>query len=320
MADLEHAELGRTGIRVSRICMGSLQAAGWATADEESFVATIRRGLDVGIDFIDTAAAYGDGAAERLVARAIAGRRQEVVLATKFRPEDSRPADVRRSLEGSLRRLRTDYVDLLQQHWPAPDVPLTETVGALERLVEEGLVRAVGVSNWMEPEWAELDDPGRVHSVQACHSLLWRSVERSVLPLCRERGIAVLAYSPLCQGVLAGRFRELDGLPPDARSRNRRLRPDVFPMVRDVVRALEVVARSYGRPSGQVALRWLLDRGATAAIVGASRPDQVAENAGALGWTLDAEAARRLDEVSWPLSAGLRPHDALWGWHSRVPG
>lgn len=316
---METSTLGRTGIEVSRLAIGCLQAAGWASADEAQFIATLRHGLDLGLSFLDTAAAYGDGRSEELVARAIAARRHQVVIATKFNFLDSRPADVRRSLEGSLRRLRTDYVDLFQQHWPSPDVPLAETIGELERLKDEGKIRAIGVSNWMEPEWEELGDPARVDALQPCYNLVWRSIEPSVLPLCRSYEIAVLPYSPLCQGALAGRLKSPTQVPDDMRRQNHRLQPEALPRTLEVVRALEEVAAAYGKTPAQTALRWLLDQpGITAAIVGASRPDQLDENLGAMGWRLQPADWQRLAAVSWPLSANLGPHDSLWGWHSRT--
>src|SRR5262245_52068822 len=167
--------LGRTGIEVSRICIGCMPASGWASSDEAGFLDTVRHALDMGLNFLDTAAAYGNGYSEELVSKAIAGRRDQVVIATKFNFDHSHPKDVRLSLERSLRRLRTDHIDLLQQHWPPLDIPLSDTIGELARLKDEGKIRAIGVSNWMEPEWEELGDPPQVDSLQPAHSLLWRS-------------------------------------------------------------------------------------------------------------------------------------------------
>jgi len=316
---IERTPLGRTGIEVSRLCIGCWNPSNsYPPSNAGQFVATVRRALDLGLNFLDTAAAYGDGHSERLVAEAIAGRRDQVVIATKFWYLQSRPADVRLSLEQSLRRLRTDYIDLFQQHWPPPDIPLAHTIGELERLKEKGLIRAIGVSNWMEPEWEELGDPSRVDSLQPCHNLLWRMIEANVLPLCRRYRIAVITYSPLCQGALTGRFKSPADVPNDARKQNRRLQPDVFSRGLEVVSALEEVAAKYGKTPGQTALRWLLDQGGiTAAIVGASRPEQVDENLGALDWRLEPVDWQRLANISWPLSVELGPWDTLSGWHPK---
>jgi aryl-alcohol dehydrogenase-like predicted oxidoreductase len=315
---MERSALGRTGIEATRICIGCWQAAGWESSDDERFVATVRAGLDRGLNFIDTAVLYGNGHSEELVGRAVEGRRHQVVIATKFAQQMSRPKDVRASLDASLRRLKTDYVDLLQQHWPPPDVPLADTIGELERLKQEGKTRAIGVSNWMEPEWEELDDPSRVDCLQPDYSLLWRSVERNVLPMCRKHDIAVITYSSLCQGILAGKFRDIDHIPQDCRRRNVRLKPDAWPEVLKVLRVLREVATKYGKTMAQAAVRWLLDQeGVTAAIVGASRPEQLEENLGALDWHLDPADCERLADVSWPLSENLKPHDSLWSFHPR---
>ena len=316
---MEMTTLGRTGIEVSRLCMGCWQAAGWASSDDERFVATIRHGLDQGLSFLDTAVGYGRGHSEELVGKAVEGRRDRVVIATKFSHPSSRPDDVRRACDEACQRLRTDYIDLFQQHWPPRDIPLADTIGALERLKEEGKIRAIGVSNWMEPEWEEIDDPSRVECLQPNYSLLWRSIETSVLPLCRQHNIAVITYSSICQGILAGRFRDLEDVPQDSRSHNRRLSPEEFPQVLEVLAVLEEVAAKYGRTMAQTALRWLLDQpGITAPIIGASRPEQVDQNLGALGWSLDPDDWQRLADVSWPLSENLAPHDTLWHWHPRL--
>jgi aryl-alcohol dehydrogenase-like predicted oxidoreductase len=293
-------------------------ATGWAAADEARFVAMLHRALDLGLNFLDSAPAYGNGRSEELLGEAIAGCRHNVIIATKFSHIDSEPQAVRRSLEGSLRRLRTDYIDVFQQHWPSAEIPLADTIGELERLKHEGKIRAIGVSNWTEPEWNELKDPSRIDSLQPAYNLLWRSVEKNVLPLCGRYGIAVLPYSPLCQGALAGRFRRLEDLPSDSRNSNRRFQPDSFPRVMEVLDAVILVASKYGKTPSQIALRWLLDqKSVTAVIVGASKPEQLEENLGAFNWQLEPADRQRLADVSWPLSAGLEPWDTLWGWHPK---
>jgi len=316
---METTQLGRTGIEVSRLCMGGWQASGWSSSDDDRFVRTVEHALDQGINFIDTAEGYGRGHSEELVAKGIAGKRDKVVLATKFSPNHSDPASVRATLEEQLTRLGTDYIDVYQQHWPPKAPPLADTIGELEKLRDEGKIRVIGVSNWMEPEWDEIDDPSRIDTLQPCHNLLWRSIENSILPLCRKHGIAVLPYSSLCQGVLAGRFRSLDQVPErDPRSGNVRLKADVFPRVLQVLAVLEDVSNRYGKTMAQTAIRWLLDQeGVTAPIVGASRPEQVDQNLGALGWHLEPEDWETLSTASWPLSADLNPHDTMWNWHPK---
>jgi len=315
---METISLGWTDIEVTRLCIGCWQAAGWASSDDERFIATVRHAMDQGLNFLDTAVAYGNGHSEELVGKAVEGRRDQVVIATKFTHAMSRPDDVRKSLEESLGRMKIDHIDLFQQHWPPPDVPLEETLGELERLKEAGKIRAIGVSNWMMPEWGEVADPSRVDCLQPCYSLLWRSIEPDILAVCREHDIAIIPYSPLCQGILAGRFKDPSEIPDDPRKHNRLYHPDNLPRTLEVVKVVEDVAARYGKTPGQTALRWVLDQdGVTAPIVGASRPEQVDENLGAMDWRLDPADWQRLADVSWPLSEGLGPLDTLWNWHPK---
>lgn len=315
---LESMELGRTGFKVTRLCFGGWQAQGWVSSDDKNFIATLRYALERGINFIDTAEAYGDGHSERLIGQAIKGRRESIILATKFWYTHSKAQQVRASLEGSLKRLGTDYIDLYQQHWPPPQIPLEETISELLKLKEEGKIRAIGVSNWMEPEWSEIKDPSHIECLQPCYSLLWRSIEKKVLPLCREHGIAVIPYSPLCQGLLTGRFKSAAEVPADFRKQNRLFSAAWLPKVLRIVDELLKIAAELEKPPAAVALRWLLDQpGITAAIAGASSRAQVDENMEALGWTLPKDTVLRLSEASADLSAGLKPHETMWNWHPR---
>lgn len=314
---MRKVKLGHTDIEVTRMCIGAWQAAGWASSDDDRFVATVKHALDRGLNFIDTAAAYGSGHSEELVGRAVKGRRDQVVVATKFHARE--PGDVRKALEKSLRLLGMDHVDLLQQHWPSAQIGCEAVLDEMEELRREGKIRAIGVSNWMEPEWEEVKDHARVDSLQPCYSLIWRSIEKSVLGLCRRNSISVIPYSPLCQGLLTGRFREQADVPKDSRRGNRRAKPDELPATLKVVDALAEAARKNGKTVAQAALRWLLDQeGITSVIVGASRPEQVDDNLGALDWKLDPADWKSLADLSWPMSEGLKPYDTLWNWHPRL--
>src|SRR4030095_2354248 len=163
-----------------------MEAFGWASFDPARFVTAIRHAVDMGLNFLDTAAAYGDGYSKEPVSKAITGQRGQVVIATKFNFDHSRPQDVRLSLEQSLRRLNTDYIDVLQQHWPSPDIPLVDTIGELERLKKEGKIRAIGVSNWMEPEWRSW-----ITRAVGCLSACFRSrsgIERGCSEIWQDTG------------------------------------------------------------------------------------------------------------------------------------
>jgi aryl-alcohol dehydrogenase-like predicted oxidoreductase len=287
------------------------------TSNDKGFGDIVRAAIDRGVNFIDTAPAYGDGHSERLLGKAIAGQRDKVILATKFHHTSSRPDQIERALTQSLKNLGCDYIDLYQQHWPPRNPPLEETIGALERLRDKGLIRAIGVSNWMEPEWGEIAAPSRIDSLQPCFSILWRSIEPAVLPLMRRHNIGVLAYSPLAQGIVTGRFTPAN-VPADWRAKNRLLSPTVFSLVTPVLAEIRRLAEELGKTPAQVALRWVLDTpGITAVIAGATNLSQLEDNIGALGWSLSAEQYEQLAAVSAPVSATLTPHDTLWGWHPR---
>ena len=317
---METITLGSSGIEVSRLCIGAWQAAGWSSSDDDRFVEVVQHAMDRGLNFIDTAEGYGGGRSEELVARALGPRRDHMVVATKVGPSHAAPDDLGQALDASLQRLQTDHVNLYQYHWPSPDVPLAETLGAMEEQRRAGKIRAIGVSNWLAPEWDEFDDPARIDALQPCHSLLWRSAETAAIPTCRAHNIAVIPYSPLCQGALAGRFRSMDDVPDqrDPRRKNKVWRQEKLPGVLAVIDKLEEIGQKYDKTMAQTALRWLLDQpGVTAPIVGASRVAQVDDNLGALNWHLDADDWAALDEISRPLSADLTPQDTLWGWHPK---
>lgn len=316
--EIENVKLGRSGLSVSRLAIGGWQVSGWASSDTDTFAATLHHAIDRGINFIDTAEIYGKGLSEEIIGSVIEPIRDRIVLATKFSFQNSSPAKIRAALHSSLTRLRTDYIDLYQQHWPPPSPPLAETIDELERLKQEGKIKAIGVSNWMEPEWQEIGDPGRIESLQICYSLLWRNAEANVLPLCRAHEIGILAYSPLCQGLLAGRNDLLAETPPDSRRQNRWFRSDVRSQLTAFLELLRNIAHSYARPVSAVALRWILQhKEITAAIIGASNPRQVDENLLAFGWELSAADFNALSAASADFSKELTPHDSLWGFHPR---
>lgn len=315
---MEYVKLGKSDLVVSRLCVGTWQATGWAGSDPIKFNQIIRKALDLGINFFDTAESYGDGVAEEQLSKALQRERQSVFIATKFSHKNATPEKARKALEGSLLRLKTDYIDLYQYHWPSPTVPLKETIEVMKLFKKEGKIRAIGVSNWNEPEWDEFDDTSDIDTLQNCYSLLWRGIEKRVLPFSRSQGMTVLAYSPLAQGILADQFSENDNLPKDPRRQNKLLSPEIFPKTKAILTEIRNVSQILGKPMNQIALRWLLDQvGVGVAIVGGTKSEQLESNFGALGWKLDPKDHQRLSEVTIEFSAKQEPHDTLWGWHSR---
>jgi aryl-alcohol dehydrogenase-like predicted oxidoreductase len=277
--------------------------------DEES-LATIQRALDLGVNFLDTADVYGRGDNEELVGHAIKNCRNQVVLATKFgnvREGDippsginGRPEYVRRACDASLRRLKVETIDLFYQHRVDPVVPIEETVGAMSRLVEEGKVRFLGLS---EAAPATIRRAHRIHPISALeteYSLWSREPEDEILPVCRELGITFVAYSPLGRGFLAKRFTRLEDLAPDDWRRNHpRFQGENFARNLELLRRVEELAERKGSKPSQLALAWVLAQGEeTIPIPGTTRRAHLEENLAALDITLTAQDLKDLNEVA----------------------
>lgn len=294
---------------VSRIGLGTWAIGGWmwGGAHDDDAVATIRKAVESGINLIDTAPVYGFGHSEELVGKALAGLRERVVLATKVALDwdDSGPfrnasvARIRREIEDSLRRLRTDRIDLYQVHWPDPLVPQEETARELERLRSEGKILAIGVSNYSPAQMDEFRAFAPLASVQPPYNLFERAIDADVLPYARRHGLVLLAYGALCRGLLSGRMtadRVFEG--DDLRKADPKFQPPRFAQYLSAAEALAELARErYGKSLLALAIRWILDRGPTIALWGARRPEQLQGIDEAFGWSLDAEAMRRIDAI-----------------------
>ena len=265
--------------------------------------AALETALDFGVTHFDTATGYGDGASERLLGRFMAagpGRRERIFLASKANPDDLSARAVVRAIEASLKRLRTDYVDLYYLHWPRGGEDLRPWLEGLEAARGRGLIRAAGVSNFSVAQMEQVAEAGRIDACQLGYNLLWRFPERDVLPYCAEHGIAVVAYSALAHGILSGRYgRTLDFAPGDQRWTISLFRSEVWPHVHDVVEGFRRVAERGGQPLPTLALRWLLSRPAvTSVLVSAKNPDQAGANARALAADLPAALLDELTALS----------------------
>ncbi|MBI4716395.1 MAG: aldo/keto reductase [Planctomycetes bacterium] len=301
---MERRPLGESGLEVSVLALGTWAMSGavesWGHVDDRESIATIHQAIDCGINLIDTAPVYGLGHSEEVLGKAIRGRRHEVVIATKCgllfpRSKNELPprclsrASILRECEASLRRLQTDFIDLYQCHWPDPAVPLRETISALTHLLEQGKIRAIGVSNFNCEEIAAAREFGPVHSVQPPFSLLQRRAADDLLPYCQEHRIAALAYSPLAKGLLTGKFSATSTL-SGIRARDPEYMGGRYQRNLSLVESLRAVASRLGRTVAQLALNWVAYHpGVTAPIVGAKRPSQILENVGGAGWQLSDE-------------------------------
>jgi aryl-alcohol dehydrogenase-like predicted oxidoreductase len=307
---METIAIGASGLTASRIGLGTWAIGGWmwgGTNVDES-IQTIRGAVERGITFIDTAPVYGFGRSEEIVGMALAGGlRERAVIATKVGLEwrngkvwrNSSPARIRAEVEDSLRRLRTDYIDLYQVHWPDPLVPIKETAAALARLLKEGKVRAIGVSNYSSSQMEEFREVAPIHSVQPPYNLFEREAESGVLPYAARHNMAVLCYGALCRGLLTGTITNATQFTGDDLRRNDpKFQEPRFSQYRAAVESLDRYARQrYGLSVLALAVRWVLDQGSTIALWGARRPAQLDPVADAMGWKLDDEARKHIDGI-----------------------
>ncbi len=313
-------KLGCSGPEITTVGFGAWAAGGpwkvgWGPQSDEDSIAAIRRSLDLGMNWIDTAAIYGLGHSEEVVGRAILGlKRNEILIFTKCGrvPDESgtphsdlTPASIRREMEASLRRLGTDYVDLYQFHWADQETgtPLVESWATMVALQNEGKTRWIGVSNFDAALLLECEAIRHVDSLQPPYSLLRRDIEADVLPWCLKNGTGVICYSPMQSGLLSGSFDMARVAEDDWRRRNAYFQEPQLSKNLAFVERLRPIAGRYGKTVGQLAIAWTLMHPAmTAAIVGARRPRQVDENAQAMGWRLTedelAEIEGAVDQLS----------------------
>ena len=308
---MEFATIPQTSHRISRVGLGTWAIGGWmwGGTDEEQSVMTIQAAVERGITLIDTAPAYGFGRSEEIVGHAISAARlrSRVVIATKtglewkdgkvFRNASRRR--ILREVTDSLRRLRTDYIDIYQVHWPDPLVPIEETAEAMQTLLDQGKIGAIGVSNFLVAQIERFRRVAQLHVVQPPYNLFEREIEAELLPYCLRSGLATLTYGALCRGLLSGKLQEdthFEG--DDLRLTDPKFQPPRYAQYLIAVRRLDQFVRQrFGKRVIQLAVRWLLDQGATAALWGARHPGQLQPIDEVFGWSLDAAAKSEIGRI-----------------------
>lgn len=334
---MEYRLLGRTGVKVSPLCLGAMMFGPWGNNDHADATRIIHRALDAGINFIDTADVYSGGTSEEIVGKAIEGRRDDVFLATKFfmpmNPDDPNQSGgsrrwIIREVEKSLRRLNTDYIDLYQVHRPSPDTDVEETLGALTDLVRQGKVRYIGSSSYsgsqiVEAQWAARErNLERFVTEQPPYSILARGIEEDVLPTVQRHGMGTLSYSPLAGGWLSGRWRKDSASSPTSSAR-----PSArFDMTRfanqrklDLVEDLAQLAEESGLSLIELAIAFVINHpGITSAIVGPRTMAQLESYLPAASVALTADVLDRIDEIVEP-GVTVNPDDNSYGAHELTP-
>jgi myo-inositol catabolism protein IolS len=328
---MEYRTLGRSNLKVSTVALGCMSLCGGQTypdIPEEQARATVDAALDAGINFFDNAPLYGDGEAERRLGNALRGKRDRAVIATKIGTDTLSAQEVTREFEASLRRLRTDHIDLYQIHWARRAVPIEETIGAMERLVRAGKLRAIGVCNFGRLDLSAAIASGQVATNQMAYSLLARGLEFEVIPICAAHNVGMLCYSPLAQGLLTGRYATADDVPAE-RARTRHF-AGTRPQARHgqlghedeafaAIRNIQQICSELGHEMADVAIAWLLRQPAVASVLsGASRPEQITRNATAVATRLSPEAVQRLDQATRPLKDAMGPNPDMWQAQSRI--
>ena len=331
---MQYQTLSDTDITVSRMTLGCWALAGgfnWGAQEERDSIATLHTALDAGITFFDTAEAYGNGYSEEIIGKAFQANREEVVIASKALPSHLTPESLITACEGSLKRLKTDYLDLYILHWYNPEVPIADTMGAMTQLKQQGKIRTIGVSN-LGPEYLgkALDTGVKIVSNQMAYNLLFRAVEGETLSLCKQHLVDVHTYSPLMQGLLTGKFATVADVPADrartrhfsgTREHSRHGEEGHETLTFQVIDSLRAIAQKYEMPMGDLALAWLLaQEGVGSIITGARNPNQIQRNVKATEHSLSSELLEEVEAATIPLKEAMGPNIDLWqgGDKSRI--
>lgn len=315
--------LGTSDVQITPILMGTWQAGKkmWVGIEDNESVKAIRAAVDAGITTIDTAEVYGDGHSEQIVAQALSHiPREELVYATKVFTNHLKYEQVLEACDRSLKNLQTDYIDLYQIHWPAGTfntevVPIAETMRALNELKQQGKIRTIGVSNFSRSQLEEAAQYGRIDSIQPPYSLFWRWVEKDVTSYCIENNISILAYSPLAQGLLTGKFapgHKFDA--EDNRAKNKLFQGENYERAQLALEKLRPIAQRHQTSLANLAIAWLIAQPQAQAIVGARNAEQAQENAKAADIQLSADDLQEIDAIGRIVTDNLDDNPVMWNW------
>lgn len=321
-----------TDLKVSRIAFGGWAIVGgfnWGHQDEKDSLEAIQTAFDAGINFFDTAEGYGNGKSEELLFKALGQYRQQTIIATKISPGDFAYKDAKEACERRLKAMHSDYVDILQLHWPNPDIPIEDTIKALEELKAEGKIRHYGVSNFGVKDLTEfLSYSTNVISNQLPYNLIWRAIEFEILPFCVEKDIPVLCYSPIMQGLLAGKFLSGDEVPDDrartrhfshTRSQARHQDEGCETLTFETLDKIKKIAEKTNQPMSDLSLAWLLaQKGVASVLVGGRNSRQVQRNVQAANVNLNDDIISALNEVTASLKQHLGTNADMWQTNSRI--
>ncbi|MBR8835465.1 MAG: aldo/keto reductase [Stigonema ocellatum SAG 48.90 = DSM 106950] len=314
--------LGKSDVEITPILMGTWQAGKkmWVGIEDADSIKAIRAAFEAGITTIDTAEVYGEGHSEQIVAEALSDVRDSVEYATKVFVNHLKYDQVIEACDRSLKNLKTDHIDLYQIHWPSGSfkneiVPIEETMSALNHLKEQGKIRAIGVSNFSRAQLEEAARYGRIDSLQPPYSLFWRQVEKDATPYCIENNISILAYSPLAQGLLTGKFElghKFD--PQDNRAKNKLFQGENYERAQQALEKLRPIADRHQCTLAQLALAWLIAQPQTQAIAGARHAEQATSNAQAASVQLSAAELQEIDAIGRIVTDHLDDSPVMWEW------
>ncbi|MBD2446162.1 aldo/keto reductase [Nostoc sp. FACHB-152] len=319
---MEKRKLGKSEVEITPIIVGTWQAGKkmWVGIEDADSIKAIRTAFEAGITTVDTAEVYGEGHSERIVAEALADVRDQVQYATKVFANHLKYDQVIEACDRSLKNLKTDYIDLYQIHWPSGTynsevVPIEETISALNHLKQQGKIRAIGVSNFSGAQLAEASKYGRIDSLQPPYSLFWRQVEQDARPYCIENQISILAYSPLAQGLLTGKFKRGQTFPrEDNRSANKLFQGENFERAQQALDKLRPIAERHNCTLAQLALAWLIAQPQANAIAGARYAEQAKDNAEAANVKLSADEIAEIDAIGRIVTDHLDQNPVMWSW------